>query len=277
MIKYIATDLDGTLFYPRDKKHLVCKENLFFVQSFIDNGGKLILVSGRSIDYGKKVESIIGRDCVLIGYNGAVLFDNNKVLRSDSIDKEEAKEIIDDINKTYKVPAVIIMTEQGMYIHTRKHYEIMRFFYSIYNKLQGMYGEIFHKSEEEFNNAFNNDKIYKIMFFVGVTNRKKRQAMELNKMIRNAYSNIESAWCNQVIEISAENCSKGSGIREYCKLNNIKDDEICVVGDSGNDIPMFKEFPENSFCMSRAPETIKKYAKYTIDKYEDLSRYLIKK
>ena len=50
-----------------------------------------------------------------------------------------------------------------------------------------------------------------------------------------------------------------------------------MVGDSGNDIPMFKEFPENSFCMSRAPETIQKYAKYTIDKYEDLSRYLIKK
>ena len=113
MIKYIATDLDGTLFYPPDKKHFVSKENLFFVQSFIDNGGKVILVSGRSIEYGKQVEKALGRKCILIGYNGAVLYENNNILRSECIDKEEIKNIISDINKTYKIPSIMIMTEKG--------------------------------------------------------------------------------------------------------------------------------------------------------------------
>lgn len=277
MIKYIATDLDGTLFYPKDKKNLVSKENLFFLQSFIDNGGKVILASGRSIEYGKKVEKAIGRECILIGYNGAILYENGETISSSCIDKDEVKEIIDDVTKIYKLPAVLIMTEKGFYIKVREGRGIFKFFYLIYNKSLGNYGEIYHTNNEEFDDAFNNQKIYKLMFFVGITPHKKKQAKELNKMIRNAFTNIESSWCNQVIEITPKNCNKGSRIREYCNLKNIKDDEIFVVGDSGNDISMFKEFPETSFCMSRAPEVIRKYAKFTISRYEDLSRYIIKK
>ena len=48
MGKIIATDLDGTLFYPKDKNEMIYKPNLFFLQSFIDDGGKVILISGRS-------------------------------------------------------------------------------------------------------------------------------------------------------------------------------------------------------------------------------------
>lgn len=277
MIKYIATDLDGTLFYPKDKKNLVSKENLFFLQSFIDKGGKVILASGRSVEYGKRVEKAIGRECILVGYNGAILYENGEYLRTQNIDKEEVKEIIEDVTKIYKLPAVLIMTEKGLYVKVRKGRAIFKYMYLIYNKSLGNYGEICYKNENEFEDAFNNQKIYKLMFFVGITSRKKKQAMELNKMIRNAFTNIESSWCNQVIEITPKDCNKGSRIREYCNIRNIKDDEICVVGDSGNDISMFKEFPETSFCMAKAPEVIRKYAKFTISKYEDLSRYIIKK
>ena len=277
MIKYIATDLDGTLFYPKDKKNLIAKENLFFLQSFIDNGGKVILASGRSIEYGKRVEKAIGRECILIGYNGAVLYENNEILKSNNIDKTEVQEIIDDVTKIYKIPAVLIMTENGFFIKVRKGRDFFKKIYNVYNQFLGNYKEVYHKSNEEFEDALENQKIYKLMFFVGITRRKKRQAMELNKMIRNAFPNVESSWCNEVIEITPKDCSKGARIRDYCKIRNINDDEILVVGDSGNDISMFKEFKETSFCMAKAPEVIRKYAKFTISKYEDLSRYIIKK
>ena len=58
---------------------------------------------------------------------------------------------------------------------------------------------------------------------------------------------------------------------------NEKDSEIYVVGDSGNDISLFKAYPKNSFCMGHAPDAVKKYAKYTIEKFEDLSRYIFEK
>lgn len=277
MIKYIATDLDGTLFYPKDRRHLISKENLFFLQSFIDGGGKVILVSGRSVEYGKKVEKVIGRKCTLIGFNGAVLYEDGKILRSESIDKNEIKELIDELLVPFKLPGVMIMTEKGFFIKIRKGCEILKYFYALYNKIQGNYGEVPHFKIEEFNEALENQMIFKLMFLIGVTSRKKKQAMYLNKIIRNAHTNIESSWSNEVIEITPKNCSKGSIMREYCKIKGIKDDEICVVGDSGNDISMFKEFKETSFVMGKAPEAVKKYAKYTIDKFEDLSRYIVKK
>ena len=60
MEKIIATDLDGTLFYPKDTKEMISKPNLFFLQNFIDNGGKTILISGRSHLYCQKtVKKII--------------------------------------------------------------------------------------------------------------------------------------------------------------------------------------------------------------------------
>ena len=62
MNKVIATDLDGTLLYPKDKKNIVCKPNLYFLQSFIDKGGKVIIVSGRSLAYGLRVKERINRN-----------------------------------------------------------------------------------------------------------------------------------------------------------------------------------------------------------------------
>lgn len=277
MIKYIATDLDGTLFYPRDRKNMIRKENLFFVQSFIDNGGKLIIVTGRSIEFGKKVVELIGRDCPIVCYNGGVIFDKGKVIKSQSISKDNALEIIDEMNKSYKLPAVFVMTENGMRVHLRTKLRFVRFLYYFFNKCLGKYAEQVSGSEEDYQNSFDNETIFKILLFVGITRKKQFQAKEMNKIIRSAYPNLESSWSNQAIEVSPNNCSKGAGIRQYCQINNIKDDEILVVGDSGNDISMFKEFPENSFCMSRSSNIIKKYARYTINKIEDLSRYLTKK
>lgn len=115
------------------------------------------------------------------------------------------------------------------------------------------------------------------MFMIGLTKKKQRQARDINRILRNAYDNLESAWSNQVIEVTSSGSSKGEAIKEFCELKGINKDEVAVVGDSGNDITMFKEFPENSFCMEHGPETVHKYAKYTIVKFEDLSRYLSKK
>ena len=73
MEKILATDLDGTLFYPKDTKEMIAKPNLFFLQSFIDQGGKVILISGRSHVYCQKTVEKIGRPCATISYNGACI------------------------------------------------------------------------------------------------------------------------------------------------------------------------------------------------------------
>ena len=141
----------------------------------------------------------------------------------------------------------------------------------------GIYAEKIASNDYNLEDTLKNTEIYKIMLFVGITKKKINQAREMNKVFRNAYSNLESSWSNEVIEVTLKGSSKGEAVKEYCQLKQISPDEIAVVGDSGNDISMFKEYQDNSFCMSHAPKSIQKYAKFTIDKFEDLSRYLLKK
>ncbi len=277
MIKYLATDLDGTLFYPSDRKNYLNRANLFFVQSFIDNGGKLILVSGRSIEFGERVIKKIGRPATIIGYNGSVISDKGEILKRNPIPKDELNSILDEVVVTYKMLGWFLFCEDGIYFKSPKNNKLAVVAMKIYNHHQGIYGEKMFSKVEEYENALKNKDVYKLMFMIGLTKKKQRQARDINRILRNAYDNLESAWSNQVIEVTSSGSSKGEAIKEFCELKGINKDEVAVVGDSGNDITMFKEFPQNSFCMEHGPETVHKYAKYTIVKFEDLSRYLSKK
>ena len=87
----------------------------------------------------------------------------------------------------------------------------------------------------------------------------------INKIIREKYSNIEANWSKNVIEITGKGSGKALTLEKLCEDFNINKDDIYVIGDSGNDISMFKTFHEHSFCMSHAPENVKKYAKYTLE------------
>ena len=69
-------------------------------------------------------------------------------------------------------------------------------------------------------------------------------------------------------------CSKGESLKKYQKYKGVSDENIYVVGDSGNDISMFKEYYENSFCMKHSSPAVKKYAKHILRRFYDLQAYL---
>lgn len=274
MPKLIATDLDGTLFYPKDNIGMISKPNLFVIQSFIDNGGKVVLISGRSHSYIQKVIKRIGRPCAGISYNGGCVYDGEKLVYSKPINNEEAIEIIDEIKKTYKMPGVFLMTERGLSIYLKYKSKFIRWLYKQYYKTTGIYAENLLYKEEDYYKELKEGKIYKIMIYFGLGKRKQRKASQANSILRNVYDNVECNWSSNVIEITAKDCSKANSLKNLLATMNIDEKDVFVVGDSGNDISMFKAFPTNSFCMAHAPETVKKYARYTIDKFEDLSRYI---
>ena len=277
MEKIIATDLDGTLFYPKDTKEMISKPNLFFLQNFIDNGGKTILISGRSHLYCQKTVKKIGRPCATISYNGACIFDGQKMIYQNTIKNEEAKSIIDEIFKAFHNHGVFLMTEKGLSIHLVYKSKIIRWCFGLYYKTQGIYAENLLPKESDFEEELKNGHIFKIMIYFGLGKRKQNKAKQANSILRNTYDNVECNWSKNVIEITAKDCSKAKALKTLLENQNDTNKEIYVVGDSGNDISLFKAFPKNSFCMGHAPDAVKKYAKYTIDKFEDLSRYIYEK
>ena len=245
MGKLIATDLDGTLFYPKDKVEMIHKPNLFFLQSFIDDGGEVVIISGRSYKYCLKVINKIGRPCQAISYNGACVYDGKKLIYSNSIPNQEAKEIIKDIFETYKNPGVFLMTERGLFIHLIYKSKLIRKGYELYYKNLKIYAEDLFPNEEDYEKELENGQIYKIMIFFGLGKKKKEKA--------------------------------SNALKELVAREGLNHDDVYVVGDSGNDISMFKAFPEHSFCMGHSPQSVRKHAKYTIEKFEFLSRYIYEK
>lgn len=277
MCKVIATDLDGTLFYPKDKKRMIVNQNLFFLQSFVDKGGKLILVTGRSQDYGYKVIEKIGRECALISYNGAALYDGKKCVFKKNIENNIAIDLFEKFTKEYKIPGVFMMSDRGLTIWLKYKSKLIRWFYIQYYKTLKIYAENIHYEKEAFYDALKNDNIYKMMLYFGLGKVKRNRASNATSKIRKSNTDIEANWSKNVVEITASGCYKANVLKKYCEENGYDFKDVFVVGDSGNDISMFKEFYDNSFCMNHGPKNVKKHAKYVIKKFEDLSRYIYKK
>ena len=277
MNKTIATDLDGTLFYPKDKKNMISKKNLFFLQSFIDNGGKVVLISGRSMNFGIKVQKKLNRPCDIIAFNGASMMVSNKIVETHNVSNLEANDLVDEVKKTFKPILTVLMTNDGAYVDLRWKSKIVRRFLEWLYKKQGVYLENFIFDDKRYQECLKSGIIYKVLFIFGYLPKDIKRAANINKVIRNSYSHVDSSWSGLAIEVSAKGCNKGESLERYAQLIKAKKEDFYVVGDSGNDISMFKLFPLNSFAMNKAPHAVKKYAKYSIDRFEDLSRYIYKK
>ena len=256
MKKIIATDLDGTLFYPKDTKEMISKPNLFFLQNFIDNGGKTILISGRSHLYCQKTVKKIGRPCATISYNGACIFDGEKMIYQNTIKNDEAANIIDEIFKTFHNHGVFLMTEKGLSIHLVYKSKIIRWGFGVYYKTQGIYAENLLPKESDYEEELKNGHIFKIMIYFGLGKRMQNKAKQANSILRNTYDNVECNWSKNVIEITAKDCSKAKALQTLLESKNDLDKEIYVVGDSGNDISLFKAFPYASSHFSTLSNTL---------------------
>ena len=273
-MKILATDLDGTLFYPKDKKEMICKENLTFVRDFIEQGNKLVIVTGRSLAYGKQVARRINRNVTLVCYNGAIINEDDVDIYDFSIPNDVAKEIINQGFESTKIKGAFIMTENGVFVRTRSNNILFRRISEIFYESQKVYAEKFNIDPKSYEYELNFGKIHKIMFFFGIMPKSKSNAREYNKILREEYEFMESSWSNNAIEITNRQCSKGNAILKYICIKGISKEDVYVVGDSGNDISMFKEFKENSFCMSHAHRVVKKYSNNIIDKFVDLKKWL---
>ena len=66
---------------------------------------------------------------------------------------------------------------------------------------------------------------------------------------------------------------QAKALKDYIKLINLEPNEVAVVGDSGNDVPLFEEF-ENSFVMANAPEEVRITAKTEIEGVYSLEKHI---
>lgn len=274
-VKVIATDLDGTLFYPKKRMALIPKKTKRFLQKFSDDGGKILIVSGRGKYFGDKVAKSLERPVDIVGCNGSFVIDGEEIIKEKFFDREEIKQMIQEVRREQRLMFVSLFCKNCNFVIDISMMKFLpRFAYRIYEFAQGTYRERVTKSERRFYEELEKGEVYKVLLFVGPSRKSIKKSEELTKLLGIRYPNMNFAWSNQAIEVTPKGCTKSSGISFYLDYNGISNDNIIVVGDSGNDISMFKDFSERSFCMSHASDSVKKYAKHIIKNFYDLKNYV---
>jgi len=274
MKKIIATDLDGTLFYPKRLVAMISDRNKTFVRDYIDSGGKVIIVSGRNHFFATKVVEKIQRPLDIISCNSAYISCDNKVIREVFLPKDRMLEIIEDINRDYDPAGYLLMSkDQNLVTYDRHRSHIKNIGNRVYYLMQGAYREPYINDKATFDEEMAKGQVYKLMVYFGLSKKSQKRAREANKQLREKYPEIEASWIGMFIEITPQGCSKAEGIKFYLDYLKRSYDDVMVVGDSGNDISMFTTF-EHSFCMKHAHQSVRKYAKHGIRHFSDLENYV---
>ncbi len=271
----IATDLDGTLFFPKSKIKMIGKRNRKFIERFLADGGKLVIVSSRNHYYNEKVAKNLGYPLDFICCNGGLIVSNGKVIRKKTFESKTALKILNEMWDHHDTTFVCSCSEEhNMVLASKKNGFVSNWLYGIYQLAQGIYREPTIKDTKIFYDDLLNDRTYKFLTMMGIWPKTKNQAKELNKVLRQKFPEAEFSWCNQAIEITPKGCSKGEALEFYLDYNSIPHDNVLVIGDSGNDISMFNRFQKNSFCLEHGSQTIKKHASHVIKRFYDLEKYI---
>ncbi len=274
MIKLIATDLDGTLFYPKNRILGINPKSRKFLQRFLASGGEVVLVSGRSVNIKSRVEKSLRHPVTLIGCNGGFVFDSNGIRDNTPLDHDALLDLYATFKVGYGIPVWFLFDEHiPTYLTT---HNMSGFFFksmTFVNHLNLFYSEHLITGEENFVQKLETPN-YKIMLTMGLGQPAKVKASELALAVKDRFGDSMSiAVSNNAIEVAGKGISKGITLTKYCREKGIRPEEVFVCGDSGNDLTMFECFP-HSFAMAHSPDHFKSQANHIINRIYDLEDYL---
>ena len=119
-----------------------------------------------------------------------------------------------------------------------------------------------------------NARIYKVMAIYGLGKKATEKARIASKKFGEDLKNsFEVMWSTESIEFMNKGINKARALEKLIQELGIDKEEVAVIGDSGNDVPLFESFP-NSFVMSHAHEEVKKKANVVIDGFYCLEKYI---
>lgn len=268
MIKLLATDLDGTLFYPKRRTRGISSKNKKFLKEFVQRGNTVVVVSGRNYEFCKKISKKVNAPISMIGCNGSVIYKDNEFFSDDPMDHEEIKEFYTKNKFSDNVVAWVFMSDRYplILVPVRLSY-LTQIGVKFYLHMQGFYKDRFVFGEKHLFKMLNDSdaRIYKMMAMYGVGKKKIEIARLEKEKFFDAYSTkFEILWSRESIEFMKKGVNKANALKNFINVLQIKEDDVAVVGDSGNDVPLFEAF-KNSFVMQHAPEEVKSKAKTQIE------------
>ena len=239
-MKLLGSDYDGTLRYGTD----VMEEDIEAIRRWRDAGNLFAIVTGRSGESIRNEMEKYGLECdYLVCNNGGFVFQGDERLYENYMDTLTAVDVIYALKETPGVCS--IMVNDGM---TRHKIEVD-------NGLED------HRyadkkpdlSEEE---VLSLPKYGQIV----ASCMDDDKAIELAEMINHFFGDQLQAFPNNTcVDVVAKGVNKGEGLIFAAAYAGLDEDDVYVIGDSYNDLPMIEAVP-NSAVMAIAPEDLQQQA-----------------
>lgn len=253
----LAIDLDGTLLNSFKK---ISSDNLNAINEYIKFGGKIAIVTGRTINSGikylNKIEDFTqNHNEAMACFNGAYIVNRktNKIYEQ-TISNTLAYSLL-EISKDYKV---------GFWAYTKNNSQ---------NGIITSHGIHFKTLFSLLARAlFGSKSIKKIKKNENLESYKINLLSFSRKKIKSVYEFLISRYgefydvaftSKNLIEITKKGINKGYAIEVLSKINGINSSEITAFGDSFNDVPIFKKVGQ-SIAIKPANDNVYRYATNSI-------------
>lgn len=257
-MKLLIADLDGTL-YP--KKNVEnpnqLEDNIKAVKRWTEQGNKFAVATARGLHHYEYLTNTLGFKVNFIGANGAAV----KLENGEEIIKSMPCALFIDLCKFVKenhINASVACGYDDEWVWSSK--DCYPIGYNIFKP--GVEEDIQVANLEKMDPNVGLDRI---QIFVPESDlndlRKKLESRNYPVVITTSDTNL--------IDIGPLNSSKGISINELCLKYEIDKDDIIAVGDSENDIPMFK-VAHTSYCIDHASNIVKENATHVVKSVEEV-------
>lgn len=272
MIKCLVSDVDGTLFLDLDPPTGIIENNTIQrIQELTKSGVRFVMASGRDHLTAHYLESMLNVKVDGIGQNGGVVMINNEVLVSFLLDESIVQALCALYQKTNYDINILFIDDRGHHVLARSSGWLFDAFKLMLNRR-----EITHLYEASVFEYRENDKYPFVKAVITCNTLEERDAFTQEMADHLAGYSYDWFYSSpQYIEIMSKNVNKGTGVLHLAKVLNLKLDEIAVVGDSYNDISMFKVTP-HSFAMDHGDAKVKEEANFIVSKVDDVVDYILK-
>lgn len=258
MIKFIASDLDGTIL--QNKAQFVDEKTMEIISKLVGKGMLFAPASGRQLESLKKLFAPVCQDLVYISENGALVKYKDTIINKMPIDRKLAMEIIKDVDE-FPNCELLVSGQHFAYIKPKTEFFLNRMTKVVnYETIQV---NDFEEIDED---------IIKVAI-CDVSGIVHSQEHFLSKWSDRASVAVSG---ELFLDITAKGVNKGVAIEKIQSYFGISKDECMAFGDNFNDIEMLERVT-HSYAMENSVDEIKKHANNVTDLVRNVLEELYQK
>lgn len=248
MCKFLFCDMDGTLIDDNQEIH---PKNIELMREWQKHNHKIVLCTGRNIIECKTVLNKFDFPYdYLILNNGGHILDKSHTLFEEKINHNIGCAILDFTTKFHGMWSFYCDGKETYGYLNGKTYD-----HSGYGNME---------IDRDFIEMYHNAGDFQIIWFNQDNHQMDTTTYCLDYIRKHMPSKFQSYVNQYFVDIVPLECSKGEGIRKLLSLIDDDVDAVYSIGDSYNDISMFKA-SHHSATFQYADEYVKNYAKKIVN------------